>query len=111
VDANATRDHFGGAQRLVSSKLTPWRQCIETLSVVVDYRQNQPRPSMHLHAFTAASLHNPQSLNARRGSWVEGLSNLHRLMEQMWITGLTWGLSSDSASLQLRTSTYRTIRL
>jgi hypothetical protein len=30
VDANATRDHFGGAQGLVSSKLTPWRQRIET---------------------------------------------------------------------------------
>jgi hypothetical protein len=31
VDANVTRDHFGGgARRLVSSKLTPRRQCIET---------------------------------------------------------------------------------
>lgn len=49
--------------------------------LVVDQRQNQPRPSMHLHALTAASPQNPHSFNAQRGSWLEGPSHLHRLME------------------------------
>ena len=58
VDADATRDHFGGAQRLVSSKLTPWRQCIETPKLPVSSLARGCQP-LNLVSRKRASRKNP----------------------------------------------------
>ena len=55
VDANATRDHFGGVPGLVSSKLTPRGQCIGTLEKGACLVTSVPIPEMRIRTPASTS--------------------------------------------------------